>query len=118
MGIIAKGAKCNIEDCDKDGLRSLNTKRVEKAGLRVSTTDKKTEKSKPKSIQNVSVITDKSQANNYIKNAKVITVQDFAKHMGVKISTANSYLKKSLDTGTIKKIGGFSGHFIYQPVAV
>ena len=38
--------------------------------------------------------------------------------MGVKISTANSYLKKSLDTGTIKKIGGFSGHFIYQPVAV
>ena len=31
MGIIAKGAKCNIEDCDKDGLRSLNTKRVEKA---------------------------------------------------------------------------------------
>ena len=79
---------------------------------------KKTEKSKPKSIQNVSVITDKSQANNYIKNAKVITVQDFARHMGVKISTANSYLKKSLDTGTIKKIGGFSGHFIYQPVAV
>ncbi len=42
MGIIAKGAKCNIEDCEKDGLRSLNTKRVEGAGLRVSTTDKKT----------------------------------------------------------------------------
>ena len=79
---------------------------------------KKTEKGKPRSTQNTSVIADKSQANNYIKNAKVITTQDFAKHMGVKISTANSYLKKSLDTGTIKKIGGFSGHFIYQPVAV
>ena len=79
---------------------------------------KKTEKGKPRSTQNVSVITDESQASNYIKNAKVITTQDFAKHMGVKISTANSYLKKSLDTGTIKKIGGFSGHFIYQPVAV
>ena len=79
---------------------------------------KKTEKVKPKSTQNVSVIADKSQANNYIKNAKVITTQDFAKHMGVKISTANSYLKKSLKIGTIKKIGGFSGHFIYQPVAV
>jgi small subunit ribosomal protein S25e len=47
----------------------------------------------------------------------VITTQNFAKHMGIKISTANSYLKKSLKTGTIKKIGGFSGHFIYQPVA-
>ena len=103
MGIIAKGAKCNVSDCDNDGFRSLNTK--------------KTEKGKPKSTQNVSVIADKSQANNYIKNAKVITTQDFAKHMGVKISTANSYLKTSLKTGTIKKIGGFSGHFIYQPVA-
>ncbi len=79
---------------------------------------KKTEKNKPKSFQNISVITDESQASNYIKKAKVITVSDFAKHMDIKISTANSYLKKSLDTGTIKKIGGFSGHFIYQPVAV
>ena len=42
MGIIAKGAKCNIEGCDKTGIRSLNTKRVEGAGLRVSTMDKKT----------------------------------------------------------------------------
>ncbi len=79
---------------------------------------KKTVKGKLRSIQNISVITDESQASNYIKNAKVITTQDFAKHMGVKISTANSYLKTSLKTGTIKKIGGFSGHFIYQPVAV
>ena len=78
---------------------------------------KKMEKNKPKTAHNTSVITDESQASNYIKNAKVITVSDFAKHMGVKVSTANSYLKKSLKTGTIKKIGGFSGHFIYQPVA-
>ena len=79
---------------------------------------KKTEKGKPKSTQNVTVITDESQASNYIKNAKVITTHDFAKHMGVKVSTANSYLKKSLSSGSIKKIGGFSGHIIYQPVAV
>jgi len=78
---------------------------------------KKTEKGKPKSTQNITIITDESQASNYIKNAKVITAPDFAKYMGVKVSTANSYLKKSLKTGTIKKIGGFSGHIIYQPVA-
>ena len=64
---------------------------------------KKTEKGRPKTVHNTSVITDEAQASSYIKNAKV--------------STANSYLKKSLKIGTIKKIGGFSGHFIYQPVA-
>ncbi len=41
MGIIAKGAKCNVEGCDKDGVRSLNAGRVEAAGLRVSTKSKK-----------------------------------------------------------------------------
>ena len=35
----------------------------------------------------------------------------------VKISTANAFLKKALDQGVIKKIGGFSGHYIYQPVS-
>jgi len=41
MGVIAKGAKCNVEGCDKDGVRSLNAGRVEAAGLRVSTKSKK-----------------------------------------------------------------------------
>ena len=42
MGIVAKGAKCNVEGCDKDGVRSLNTTKVENAGLRVNSTGKKT----------------------------------------------------------------------------
>ena len=42
MGIISKGAKCNVEGCDQDGARSLNTTRVENAGLRVNSTRKKT----------------------------------------------------------------------------
>ncbi len=42
MGIIAKGAKCNFEGCDKDGVRSLNTGKVEGAGLRVNSAGKKT----------------------------------------------------------------------------
>ena len=41
MGIIAKGAKCNVSGCDNDGLRSLNTKKIEGAGLRVSVNSKK-----------------------------------------------------------------------------
>ena len=42
MGIISKGAKCNVEGCDQDGARSLNTTKVENAGLRVNSTGKKT----------------------------------------------------------------------------
>jgi len=41
VGVIAKGAKCNVEGCNKDGTRSLNTKRVESAGLRVPSNNKK-----------------------------------------------------------------------------
>ena len=42
MGIVAKGAKCNVEGCDKDGARSLNTTKVENAGLQVNSPGKKT----------------------------------------------------------------------------
>jgi len=41
MGIVSKGAKCNVEGCDEDGTRSLNTGKVERAGLRVNSTGKK-----------------------------------------------------------------------------
>ena len=41
MGIIAKGAKCNVSDCNNDAVRSLNTKKVEEAGLRVSVSVRK-----------------------------------------------------------------------------
>jgi hypothetical protein len=42
MGIVSKGAKCNFEGCDQDGARSLNTSKVENAGLRVNSSGKKT----------------------------------------------------------------------------
>ena len=42
MGIVSKGAKCNVEGCDKDGTRSLNTTKVENAGILVNSSGKKT----------------------------------------------------------------------------
>ncbi len=42
MGIVSKGAKCNVDGCDKDGARSLNTTKVENAGLHVNSIGKKT----------------------------------------------------------------------------
>ena len=41
MGIVSKGAKCDVGGCDNDGARSLNTKKVEGAGLDISTSSKK-----------------------------------------------------------------------------
>ncbi len=42
MGIIAKGAKCNITGCDNDGTRSLTTSKVEGTGLSIASNSKKT----------------------------------------------------------------------------
>ena len=41
MGVVSKGAKCNVDGCSNDGARSLNTTKVENAGLRVTSTGKK-----------------------------------------------------------------------------
>ena len=42
MGIVSKGAKCNVDGCQNEGARSLNTTKVENAGLRVTSAGKKT----------------------------------------------------------------------------
>ena len=41
MCIVNKGAKCNVDGCDEDGVRSLNTKKIEDAGLRLNSSGKK-----------------------------------------------------------------------------
>jgi hypothetical protein len=41
MGVISKGSKCNVDGCDKDGARSINTRKVENANLRVTSAGKK-----------------------------------------------------------------------------
>ena len=64
-----------------------------------------------------SVIIDESKAIKYINAAKVITVQDLARQTEVKISEANSFLQKLLKEGTVKRIGGFSGHHLYKSVS-
>ena len=65
----------------------------------------------------VAVFINEENANKIIKSSKVITIQDLARQTNVKISTANAFLKKALEQGIVKKIGGFSGHYIYQPIS-
>ena len=77
---------------------------------------KKSEKGKEAKTK-LSVVIDESKATKYINSAKVITVQDLARQTEVKISEANSFLQKLLKDGTVKRIGGFSGHHLYKSVS-
>jgi len=65
----------------------------------------------------ITVMVDEQQSMKIIQNAKVITAQDLARQTGVKISTANRFLKESARQGTVKRVGGYSGHHLYQAVS-
>ena len=65
----------------------------------------------------ITVMLNEQQAMKIIQNSKVVTVQDLARQTGVKISAANAFLKESLNKGTVKRVGGYSGHHLYQSVS-
>ena len=62
----------------------------------------------------ITVMVNEQQAMKIIQNSKVITVQDLARQTGVKISAANAFLRKSTEQGAVKRVGGYSGHHLYQ----
>ena len=78
---------------------------------------KKKDKEEGSSKAEITVIVKEEQAMKFVNGAKVITVQELARQTGVKISAANAFLKKLLKDGKIKRVGGFSGHHIYQPLS-
>jgi len=49
-----------------------------------------------------------------LKGMKAITVQSISKVLGVKISIANNYIRNLESKGTVKFIGGYSGHKVYS----
>lgn len=75
---------------------------------------KKTPKVQQK--QRLSVLIEDAQGLKALDNMKAITVQSFARSLGVKISVANNYLKNLENKNMIKNIGGYSGHKIYQKI--
>ena len=74
----------------------------------------KKDKKQDSERKEVAVFINEQEATKIITSTKVITVQELARQTNVKISTANEFLKKSLAEGIIKKVGGFSGHYVYQ----
>ncbi|WP_268542880.1 DUF977 family protein [Candidatus Nitrosotenuis cloacae] len=77
--------------------------------------DRKQEKTEKKA--EITVILAEEQAIKLIKANNFITVQDLSRQTGVKISAANTCLVNLLKKGAVKRTGGYSGHWIYQPVA-
>lgn len=67
----------------------------------------------PKKAEIVVKVNEK-QALRIISNSKVITTQDLARQLGVKISAANAFLRQATLAGTAKRVGGYSGHYLYQ----
>ncbi len=65
----------------------------------------------------ITVMVNEQQAMKIIQNSKVLTVQDLARQMGVKTSAANAFLKESIVKGIVKRVGGYSGHHLYQMVS-
>tara|TARA_B100001750_G_C15091709_1_gene390939 strand:- start:141 stop:440 length:300 start_codon:yes stop_codon:yes gene_type:complete len=93
--------------------KSVSSSEKSQSGKDKAKKDKKEHTEK----KEVDVFINEEEASKIVKSSKVITIQDLARQTNVKISTANAFLKKSLEQGTVKKIGGFSGHYIYQPIS-
>lgn len=62
----------------------------------------------------ITVMVNEKEAMKIIQNSKVVTVHDLARQTGVKISAANAFLIESTKKGLVKRVGGYSGHHIYQ----
>jgi len=75
----------------------------------------KSAKGKRTSVDTVNI--NESKAVKNIKNSKVVTPHSMAREINVKISIANAYIQKSVQDGILKRISGFSGHHVYQPVS-
>ncbi|MEM3404058.1 MAG: hypothetical protein QXJ17_05965 [Nitrososphaeria archaeon] len=59
-------------------------------------------------------VKDEKAAVSQIKSMKALTLYSVAKALGVTASAANQFLKTLESKGLIVKVGGFSGHYIYE----
>jgi small subunit ribosomal protein S25e len=89
--------------------KSANTKDTKKG-------KKDKGESGPKKAE-ITVMVNEQQALKIIQSSKVVTIQDLARQTGVKISAANAFLREATNKGIVKKVGGYSGHYLYQAVS-
>lgn len=76
----------------------------------------KDEKKKPAQKQRLAVVLEEAQGIKAIQSMKAVTIQSVARAAGVKISVANSLIRALEAKGVVKKVGGYSGHRVYEKV--
>lgn len=96
------------------GAKKTTTNKDKSAGTKDSKKSKKDKGEGGPRKAEITVMVNEQQAIKIIQGSKVITVQDLARQTGVKISAANRFLKESAIKGTVKRVGGYSGHHLYQ----
>ena len=97
--------------------KTTNSKQDKSTSSKDSKKGKKDKgESGPKKAE-ITVMLNEQQAMKVIQHSKVITVQDLARQTGVKISAANAFLRESASKGNVKRVGGYSGHHLYQVVS-
>jgi len=79
---------------------------------------KKTEREKSKGEKQqkvkITVLLDEKQGLKVLSGLKAITPQALAKNLGVKISVANSFIRSLESQGSVRCVGGYSGHRVYE----
>lgn len=81
------------------------------------TRDSKKDKAAGPARAEITVTLTDGQTSKFLKSARVVTAQELARQTGVKTSAANKYLKAAVESGTIQRVGGYSGHWLYQPAS-
>jgi len=71
---------------------------------------------KPQQKQKLAVMVEEPAGMKALQGMKSITTQALARNIGVKISVANAFIKSLEQKGTIRSVGGYSGHKVYQLV--
>ena len=80
-------------------------------------TEKKEEKKTKGQKQQKSkatVLLDEKQGLKVLSGLKAVTPQALARNLGVKISVANAFIRSLASQGSVRYVGGYSGHRVYE----
>ena len=80
--------------------------------------DEKKKTPKPQQKQKLAVLVEDAAGMKALQSMKAITTQAVARNIGVKVSVAGAFIRSLEQKGVVKAVGGYSGHRIYELVAI
>ncbi|MDW8044748.1 MAG: hypothetical protein RMJ31_03120 [Nitrososphaerota archaeon] len=101
------------------GTKKRPLAQMEKAQLREATKKEATKKEAPrvtqqsKSSKSLTIKLNEDDIIKALNPLKAITLYNAAKSLGVTPSVASTLIKMMESKGLLKKVGGYSGHYVY-----